>query len=289
MYRIKSTSPHITEFVKQMEIRGRSKKTILGYTESLEYFFKFYVGLKPSNLTINKINDYQSHLIRKRKHSPAYVNSQTAAIKFFCRYVLKKDWDYNLIPYMKDVRSLPVVLSRDEITRIFNCATNIKHRALLTTMYATGVRPVELTFLKVADINTNEKVIHVRHGKGAKDRYVMLSDQLLELLRDYWRATKPPRQGFIFPGENQGEPMNVDSVSAVFRRLKPKARLGEKSCLYSLRHSFATHLLEQGVDLRVIQKMMGHEDISTTVIYLQVAKEFIARVVSPLDHLQSGR
>lgn len=290
MYRIKeSTSPHIKEFVKQMRIRGMSEKTMCGYVQSIEYFFKFYKGTKPKNLTIGAINDYQHHLCHRRKHTPAYVNSQTASIKFFCRFVLKLDWDYRLIPYMKDKRSLPVVIDRGEIVRLLKCAVNIKHRALMTTMYSTGVRPIELAMLKAKDINTKEKVIHVRHGKGAKDRYVMLSDNLLVLLRQYWTEVKPSKDGYLFEGERIGRPMNVDSISAVFRRLKSKAKVRDDAHCYSLRHSFATHLLEDGVDIRVIQKLMGHEEITTTVIYLQVAKEFIAKVASPLDSLYIPR
>ena len=290
MYRIKeSSSPHIKAFVKQMRIRGMSEKTQCGYVENIEHFFKCYKGRLPRSLTVDDIHEYQHHLCHKRKHAPAYVNSQTAAIKFFFRYVLRRDWDWRIIPYMKDQRQLPVVMDRSEIKRLINCATNIKHRAILSTLYATGIRPVELTMLRARDINTGEKVIHIRHGKGAKDRYVMLSEQLLLLLREYWREAKPKRDGYLFEGERPGSRMNVDSVSAVFRRLKPKAKVRANAYCYALRHSFATHLLEDGVDIRVIQKLMGHADIATTVRYLQVAKEFVARVTSPLDRLSDPR
>ena len=281
--KIPQGSKHIDEFVKQLRIRGRSEKTVLGYVQSLDYFLKYHKGIRPSELTIRNIHNYQLHLCQRKKHANAYVNSQTAAIKFFCRYVLNKDWNFDLIPYMKDTRSMPVVMSKLEISRLLRAAMNIKHRTMFSTMYATGMRPAELLNLRVSDIHTSDKVIHVRHGKGSKDRYVMLSGRLLIELRHFWMLAKPHSNGLLFTGENQKVPMQVDSLSMAFRRLKVQANVREDAHLYSLRHSFATHLLEQGVDLRVIQKLMGHADIASTCIYLQVAKEFVAKVVSPFD------
>jgi len=282
-------SKHIDEFVKQMRIRGRSEKTVLGYVQSLDYFLKYHKGIRPFELTIRNIHNYQLHLSQKKKHSNAYVNSQTAAIKFFCRYVLNKNWDFDLIPYMKDNRALPVVMSKLEISRMLRCTTNIKHRTMFSTMYATGMRPVELLNLRVNDIHKHDKVIHVRHGKGGKDRYVMLSDPLLVELRKFWLISKPSLTGLFFPGDNPKVPMQVDSLSMAFRRLKVQAKVREDAHCYCLRHSFATHLLEQGVDLRVIQKLMGHADIASTCIYLQVAKEFVAKVISPFDNVHGRK
>ena len=290
MYRIKdNVSPHIAELIKQMRIRGLSEKTILVYAENIEYFFKYYRGKKPKDLSIKDINNYQYYLCHKKRHKASYVNSQTAAIKFYCRYVLKRDWDWRIIPYMKDKRKLPVIISRDDIKTLLSSSKNIKHRAIITTLYATGIRPIELTNLKTADIQSKEKVIHIRHGKGDKDRYVMLSDQLLKVLRQYWLVVKPDKEGYLFEGEKPGSRLNVDSVSTIFRRLKQESKIAKKAYCYSLRHSFATHLLEDGTDIRVIQKLMGHSDISTTVRYLQVAKSFVASVKSPLDTLSDPR
>ena len=281
--------PYVVKFVQQLVIRGRSSKTIDGYTQSLCYFLKRLKGRTPSSITIADINDYQHYLATVKKQANSYVNAQTGSIKFFCQYVLNKEWDYSKIPYKKVHSKLPIVLSKESVVRLLASATNPKHRALLAIMYGSGMRPFEVVALKVADfhVQTDEKTIHVRNGKGGKDRHVNCPAFVLKVLSKYYRQLKKQniQSEWLFPGIDSNKHLDSETIGAIYRRLKPIAKIHDDSCCYSLRHSFATHSLEDGVDIRTIQEIMGHSSLEVTMIYLKIAKKRIAATKSPLDSL----
>jgi site-specific recombinase XerD len=276
---------YISEFTKQLTLRNLTQKTISGYTQGLNYFLKKCREQIPS-LTVQNVQDY-IYGLHKSGQSPSYINAQTASIKIFCKTVLDKAWDYTKIPYGKITRRLPVVMSREDITLLIASAESLKHKAILATLYGTGMRPAELSQLKVSDIcsREKEKTIRIRNGKGRKERFVMLSDKLLDLLRAYWLTVKGAKSEYLFFGVSPEKPMDPESFGTVFRRTKARAGIKDDSYCYSLRHSFATHLLEDGVDLRSIQAVLGHTSIEVTTIYCRVMKRRIAEIKSPFDSL----
>ena len=275
---------HVDEFVKLLEVYGRSPKTITGYVQGLGWFANAHKGIRPKDITIQHIIDYL-HTLHKKGQGPDHINNQTAAIKFYFKNVLDKKWDFMKIPYKKRKKRLPTVLEPELIDRLIHCAENIKHKAILATLYSTGVRPRELSLLKLADINSEANTIHIIHGKGDKDRHVMLPQNLRDVLEAYLITVQDYKSEYLFFGINPDKPMDPETFGAIFRRTKIKAGITEKSCCYSLRHSFATHSLEQGVDIRTIQEVMGHTSISTTCIYLRIAKKRIAQTLSPFDSI----
>jgi site-specific recombinase XerD len=276
---------HMTDFITQLKIRGLSQDTIEKYTENLSYFFFFYKNHSIQTMTMEEIFSYIIYLKEVKQQASSYINQQTASVKFFFRYVIKKDWNFDHIPYLKEHRKLPVVLSKQEIARLFDATQNVKHLALLSTMYGTGMRPKELCLLKIEDIKPDQGVILIKNGKGGKQRLVMLSSELQKILVRYETEWLEDRSHFLFPGEDSSHPITVDTVSAVFRYCKKKANIIGNSSLYSLRHAFATHLLEAGTNLRVIQTLLGHASCESTILYLQVASETVSKTVSPLDSI----
>lgn len=187
------------------------------------------------------------------------------------------------IPYAREPRKLPVVLSADEVVRFLEAVPSLKSRAALTTAYAAGLRASEVVALKVANIDSGRMVIRVEHGKGGKDRYVMLSAQLLGILRTYWRLARP--EHWLFPGREASKPIDVQMLYAACRSARAAARLDKRVAVHTLRHSFATHLLESGTDIRIIQVLLGHANLSTTARYTQVSNGLIRRTESPFDRL----
>ena len=274
---------YLGEFNKQLILRNLTPKTISGYMQGLKYFLKRCKDKVP-NLVVADVEDYLVDL-HKLGQSQSYINAQTAPIKFFCKSVLKKISGFAQIPYGKIAHRLPVILSREQIVLLLRCAENIKHRAIIAILYATGMRPAELSQLKISDINSKDMTIRIRNGKGRKERFVMLPGGLLPMLRKYWITVGQAKSEYLFFGTTPQKPMDPESFSAIFRRTKAKAGIKNDSCCYSLRHSFATHLLEDGVDLRTIQALLGHSSLECLTIYAQVAKKRIAETKSPFDAL----
>lgn len=273
----------LRELSMQLKIRGLSDDTVECYTENVGYFLKYFKGRKASSLRIRDVHEYQLFLKETKKHAHSYVNQQVASIKFFLTHVLKKKWDFSEIPYLKEVRRLPVVLSKEEVWKLFHATSNLKHKTMLSTMYATGMRPHELCLMRYHDIRKDDMMVRVAHGKGGKERYVMLSKHIYTLLRRYWIEYPVEKRIWLFPADAGTRPMQVDTLSSIFRKCRKKARINGAASLYSIRHSFATHLLEDGCNLRVIQQLMGHASIESTIIYLHVAKMTIAKTISPFD------
>lgn len=267
---------------RDLEIRGFSENTRRMYLSCMKDFVK-HCRKSPAEVTLEDIHEYQLHLIRHRKVSTATYNVYAAALRFFFRVTAPVAIQFERIPYRKRRRALPEVLSRDEVQKLVSETSNIKHRAILATIYACGLRIGEACRLRVQDIDNKRMVVRVQRGKGGKDRFVMLSPRLLSLLREYWLAARP--KTYLFPGSDLDRPIQPRSVSLVFHRARKAAGIQRAVCVHSLRHSFATHLLESGTDIRAIQVLLGHQSLRTTTVYLHVSPKYLAAVRSPFDDL----
>lgn len=265
-----------------MEIRGLAVNTRKCYLRAMRKFVQHF-RRPPDQLTPEDIRQYQLHLTRDRKVSWAIFNQAAAAIKFFYGTTLKKDWKIEDIPYQRKPRKLPEILSSEKVSALFTSLRNLKHRAILMTIYAGGLRVSEIINLKVSDIDSQRMVLRIDQGKGRKDRYVMLSPRLLEVLREYWKAFRPST--WLFPGQIPGEPLDRSAINRIVENAKKSAKIAGRVYPHLLRHCFATHLLEQGANLRVIQKLLGHRSLRSTEIYTHVAKNYLHETPSPLDVL----
>jgi site-specific recombinase XerD len=246
----------------------------------------------PDQLGLEHVRDYQVHLFRVRKLKPASISVQVAALRFLFVDVLKRPWTVADLPYPKQPDTLPTVLSQEEVARLIDAALTPFHRVVLMTLYATGLRRTELTQLKVADIDTGRMAIHVRGGKGRKDRDVMLSPKLLDALRQYWHSLPRKPRVWLFPGgrwhTNTERPMSDKVVWHACDEAARRAGIDKPVHPHTLRHSFATHLLEAGADLRTIQLLLGHSDLSATAVYLHLSHRHLQATASPLDALALG-
>ena len=272
----------------ELERRNYSQTTRRAYLLGVEQFAKHF-HRSPDKLKLTDIRDYQAYLFRARKLQPATVTVRLAALRFLFVAVLKRPWTTAETPYPKRPDKLPIVLSQDEVARLIDAALTPLHRAVLMTLYATGLRRAELTRLKVTDIDTERMVIHVLGGKGRKDRDVMLSPKLLAELRQYWRALKHKPHTWLFPGGRWHgrieQPMSDKVVWYACEQAAQRAGIEKSVHPHTLRHSFATHLLEAGVDLRTIQLLMGHSDLKATTVYLHLSHRHLQATASPLDSL----
>ncbi len=267
---------------EDMEIRGFSPNTQQCYLGRVKEFVRYYMR-PPNELGLDEIHRYQLHLTRERKVSWAVFNQSVGALRFFYGVTLHKSWDIGRIPYQKTRRKLPVVLSQQEVAAILDALTNLKHRAILATVYAAGLRVSEVVALRVSDIDSQRMMLRIEQGKGRKDRYVMLSERLLTVLREYWKTTRP--QDWLFPGQTPPRHLTRSSVELVFHKAREAAGITKKVSVHTLRHSFATHLLESGVNLRKIQILLGHTSLRSTQVYTHVASDFLDETPCPLDLL----
>ena len=267
---------------RELRIRGHSENTRESYLRCVRAFVRHFMR-PPDELTVEDIKGYQLYLTRERKVSPSTFNIHVCALRFFYREVLQTDWDIGRIPYQRKGRKLPVVLSQDEIRALLEATANLKHRTLLTAIYAAGLRVSEATHLRIPDIDSERSVIRIEQGKGRKDRYVMLSDRLLETLRAYWREYRP--SSWLFPGQIPDRPLTRSAVERVVSHVRTVAGITKSVSPHSLRHSFATHLLERGVNIRVIQRLLGHKSLRSTEVYTHVAGTYLQDTRSPLDDL----
>ena len=269
------------QFERDLQIRGLSPKTVEHYVCCVKELVRYFMR-SPDKLTLEDINQFQLHLTKERKLAWSTFNVYVHAIRSFFKTTLERDWDIKHIPYQKTGRKLPEILNGEELRALFD-RKNIKHRAILMTTYAAGLRISEVKNLRVSDIDSERMVIRVEQGKGRKDRYVMLSEELLSVLRQYWKVVRPPH--YLFPGRNPDRPLRRGSVQKVFEKAKTAAKITKKVSMHSLRHSFATHLLENGTDIRTIQQLLGHRNLTSTQIYTHVAKNYLNATSSPLDTL----
>jgi site-specific recombinase XerD len=268
--------------IDDMTLRNFTKATIKAYVRAVARFARYF-HCSPDRLGREHVRSYLLHLLNEQHVSQSYYKLTRCALRFFYRETLGRDDVPASLAPVKQPRCLPVVLGPDELARFFAAVKDLKHRALLMTAYAAGLRVSEVTRLHVADIDSARRVIRVRHGKGQKDRYVMLSPRLLEVLRASWKAARP--SDFLFPGAAADQPLTTGSVRQVCSRARQAAGLDKHVTVHTLRHSFATHLLESGTDLRTIQVLLGHRSFSTTARYVHVATASLPSTQSPFDRL----
>jgi len=273
--------------LEELERRNFSPGTTRIYIHAVEDFARYF-HRPPDQLGPEHIRQYQAQLFTQRKLAPNTVGQQLAALRFFFIKTLKKPWSVAETPYPRKVVPLPTILSQEEIARLIDSADTPFHRLLLMTAYATGVRRAELAHLKISDIDSQRMVIHVQGGKGRQDRDVMLSPKLLEALREYWRGLRRKPQVWLFPGNrwHTGEhPIDTKVVWNACRAAARRAGIDKEVHPHTLRHCFATHLLEAGADLRTIQVLLGHRDLEETTIYLHLSQKHLGATASPLDSL----
>jgi integrase/recombinase XerD len=276
----KVISPLRQRMIDDMTMRRMSPKTQQGYVRAVKRFADFF-GRSPDNATAEDIRRFHVHLARTMGRIPA-MNATMTALKFFFGVTLGRRDVVDAIPFAREPRKLPVVLSPEEVARLLAAAVNIKYRTALSLAYATGLRVSEVVSLKVTDIDSKRMVVRVEQGKGSKDRYVMLSPYLLRLLRQWWKELEP--ELWLFPSY-QDSHMSARQLHRICQETAKLAGIKKRVSPHTLRHSFATHLLERGIDIRVIQAMLGHKKLDTTALYTQVAVKSVSAVTSPLDYL----
>jgi site-specific recombinase XerD len=276
------TSPLRRRMIDDMTIRNMSPATQRSYLHAVTKFSRYFAR-SPERLDLEDVRAFQVHLVATGISWPA-LNQTVCALRFFYGVTLGHAEIPERIPYAREPRKLPVVLSADEVVQFLEAVPSLKTRAALTTAYAAGLRASEAVGIKLADVDAGRMVIRVEHGKGGKDRYVMLSVQLLGILRTYWRLARPTH--WLFPGRDASKPIDVQVLHAACRSACAAAGLAKRVTVHTLRHSFATHLLESGTDIRIIQVLLGHSNLSSTARYTQVSNGLIRRTESPLDRLR---
>ncbi len=274
-------SPLRRRMIEDMTVRNLSPATQRSYTHAVAKFARHF-GRSPDRLGLEDVRVFQVHLVSSGISWPA-LNQTVCALRFFYGVTLGHGEIPERIAYARSPRTLPVVLSADEVVRFLEAVPSLKTRTALTTAYAAGLRASEAVGLRVGDIDSARGVIRVEHGKGGKDRYVMLSAQLLRILRVYWRLARP--KDWLFPGRDGTAPVDVQVLYSACRSARAAAGIDKRVTVHTLRHSFATHLLENGTDIRIIQVLLGHNNLSSTARYTKVSNSLIRRTESPLDRL----
>lgn len=273
--------------LEELQRRNYSQTTVNTYLKVVEDFARHF-GRPPDELGKEQLRAYQVHLLQDRKLGVRTVGLHTAALRFFFCKTLKRMYPVEEVPYPRAPRRLPIILTREEAIRLIDSASNLFHRAMLITMYSTGMRRAELCRLKVEDIDSTRMLIHIRQGKGGKDRDVPLSPKTLETLREYWRWMKP--KTYLFPGTVNGlradKPITPKVLWEACREAAQRAGITKAVRPHLLRHSFATHLVEGGADLPTVQALLGHTDLKPTSIYLHLSERHIKAAGTPLDHVE---
>jgi integrase/recombinase XerD len=276
-------TPLRLRMIEDMQVRNLATNTQTSYLEQVSRFARHF-GKSPEELGPEAIRSYQVYLTNEKKLAPGSVVIAVSALRFVYRVTLHKDWVFeDVIPAPKKPQTLPVVLSPEEAIHFLECVEHIKHRTILTTCYAAGLRISEAIRLKAEHIDSQRMVVRVDQGKGRKDRYVMLSPRLLEILRVWWRTEKP--QQWLFPGAVAGRPITTGAVQDACEKAHGICGIPKPITPHSLRHAFAVHLLENGTDVRTIQLLLGHRSLATTARYLRIATTKVCSTSSPLDLL----
>jgi integrase/recombinase XerD len=271
--------------LEELQRRNYAQNTIRHYIRTVEDFAQRF-HCSPDRLGPRHIREYQAELFQKRKFSPNSVGRYLAALRFFYIKTLRKAWSIAETPYPKKIHRLPTILSREEVAQLIHAARTPSARILLITLYATGARNSELTHLKISDIDRQRMVVHIRGGKGRKDRDVMLSLRLLTALRTHWRYYHRKSSTWLFPSNyRKDRPIDTKTVWYACHNAAKRAGLQKRVHPHTLRHCFATHLYEAGTDLRAIQVLLGHEDLKDTLIYVHLAIQRLNATASPLDSL----
>jgi site-specific recombinase XerD len=274
-------SPLRRRMIEDMTIRKLAPKTQEGYIRTIKDFAVF-LGRSPDMASPEDVRRFQLHLAQCGAHVPI-LNHTVSALRFFFGVTLGRPDIVEHTAFIHEPRKLPVVLSPEEVARLLNAAPGLKYKAALSVAYGAGLRAAEVVSLKVSDIDSKRMIIRVEQGKGGKDRNVMLSPSLLDLLRTWWWAARP--QGWLFPGRDPAQPITTRQLNRACHATAAAAGIEKKVSLHTLRHSFATHLLEHNVDVRVIQVLLGHAKLDSTALYTRVATKTIQQVMSPLEHI----
>lgn len=276
-------SQFIEQLIHEMQLRNYSSKTIHTYGELLSKVENFY-NLSPDKISTQQFKDYLHRRITGEEISTSMINQYISAFKILQVDVLKRDWEHIRIKRPRRVKKLPVVLSIDEVEKLIVSTQNLKHRAILMLAYSSGLRRQELQLIKPSAIDSSRMQVHVVQGKGKKDRYTILSAKTLEMLRLYYKYARPSNYLFEAQGR-KGKPLSDSTLNCIIKKNAVKAGIRKQVSFHTLRHCFATHLLEKGVNLRLIQQLMGHTSLRTTSGYLHLANINPASVVSPLDSM----
>ena len=277
-------TPLRQRMIEDMQLRNLTPHTQRSYVHYVAEYARYF-NLSPEKLDAEAIRQYLLYLLNERRLSPESVNCCVSALKFVYLETLEMPWTTEYFPRAKRPYKLPIVLSQEEMLLFFDHIAGLKNRAALMTCYGAGLRVSEAVALKVSDIDGQRKLIRVEQGKGQRDRYAMLSDRLHMALRRYYKAFRPDPESWLFPSWKKDHHMSAASLRLACREAAAHAGLRKKVTVHGLRHAFATHLLEQGTDLRIIQVLLGHSEIDTTARYTRVSPRIVAGAVSPLDRL----
>jgi len=267
--------------IEDMTIRNLSSSTQQSYIYAIAKFSRHF-GCSPDRLSLEQVRAYQLHLINQ-KRSWSHINQVACALRFFYGVTLGQTEAFERIVGGQKPDKLPLVLNAEEVARFLEAVPGLRNRIVLTTAYAAGLRVGEVARLKVASIDSKRMLIHIENGKGGRDRYAMLSPRLLKILRAYWKRVQPGL--CLFPGQDPRRHVSTRAVQDACRAARRRARIGKPVTVHTLRHSFATHLLESGIDIRIIQVLLGHTDLGSTARYAQVATNLLASTASPFDQL----
>jgi site-specific recombinase XerD len=265
-------------------LKAYSPHTQSAYLRCARHFASHYLR-SPEEMGEQEIRGFLLHLVRDRKASPATLGMYVNALKFLYNITLKRPEAVKEIPHPKRPKTLPVILSPQEVLRIFAAIRSVKHKAIMATAYAAGLRISEVCGLRIADIDSQRRRIHIRSGKGKKDRYVILGESLLALFRQYYQKVRPKGE-YLFPGQKPQRHITPTAVRQVLRKVIRETALSKKVTMHTLRHCFATHLLEAGTDIRILQVLLGHSSIRTTLRYTHITDRLLQKLVSPLDLIQ---
>jgi site-specific recombinase XerD len=274
-------SPLRRRMIEDLTIRRLAPKTQHDYVQRVKDFARF-LGRSPDSAKPEDVRAFQLHLASSGASAPK-INTTISALRFFFNVTLDRPDLAKQLSTMHEPRKVPVVLSAEEVARFLEAAPGVKYKAAFSVAYGAGLRVSEVASLKVSDIDSERMMLRVEQGKGRKDRYAMLSPKLLELLRDWYRVARP--RGWLFPGRDPITPMTTRQLNRACHAAADMAKIKKRVTPHTLRHSFATHLLEQNIDIRVIQVLLGHAKLETTALYTRVATNTIREVMSPLDRL----
>ena len=287
----KTITPLRKRMLEDMRIRGLTTATQTGYIRAVKRLTVF-LGRSPDTASAEDLRLFQLNMVEEGASSGT-MNSTVSGLRFFFEVTLSRPELLEKITYINQPRKLPIILSRDEVTQLLQATGNLKHRAALSVAYGAGLRASEVVQIRVSDIDSDRMIIRVEQGKGGKDRNAMLSPSLLEILRAWYRHANTHRQmlpgGWLFPGQNPANHMSARQLNRILHQAHAHTRIDKPVNLHALRHAFATHLLEDGVDIRVIQVALGHKKLETTATYTHVAARLLRDVKGPLEHLRLDR
>jgi len=281
-----SGQPLLGILSREMRLRNYSHKTIKAYRSCVRSFLSYFSPRNPGDLKEADVREYLLHLLEKKNRPAGTVNQVYNALKFLYCDLYERPFVIEHLPRPRKERKLPDVLSQQEVLRLIQAVDNLKHKTMLMLTYASGLRVSEVVRLRIEDLDIERNLIHIRGGKGKKDRYTILPQSMHVLLHHYWKTYQLGAFGWLFPGDVPSRHLSERSIQAVFERAAEKAGINKPASMHTLRHSFATHLLEQGTDLRYIQELLGHQSSRTTEIYTHVSTKSLGRITSPLDRLQ---